>query len=58
MIVDQGGIGLLSSAAANAKDPQTLRMVAGTIANLCGNGIFYLSISFPIHNAYHWLINS
>jgi kinesin family protein 5 len=24
--------------AANADDPQTLRMVAGAIANLCGNG--------------------
>jgi len=38
--MDQGGIGLLSSTAANAEDPQTLRMVAGAIANLCGNGIF------------------
>lgn len=34
----QGGIGLLSTTAANADDPQTLRMVAGAIANLCGNG--------------------
>ena len=34
----QGGIGLLSIAAANAEDPQTLRMIAGAIANLCGNG--------------------
>lgn len=34
----QGGINLLSIAAANAEDPQTLRMIAGAIANLCGNG--------------------
>jgi len=24
--------------AGNAEDPQTLRMIAGAIANLCGNG--------------------
>lgn len=35
----QGGISLLSMTAANAEDPQTLRMVAGAIANLCGNGM-------------------
>lgn len=34
----QGGISLLSMTATNAGDPQTLRMVAGAIANLCGNG--------------------
>ncbi len=34
----QGGISLLSMTAADAEDPQTLRMVAGAIANLCGNG--------------------
>lgn len=34
----QGGIRLLSTTAGNAGDPQTLRMVAGAIANLCGNG--------------------
>lgn len=44
--MDQGGIGLLSSTAANAEDPQTLRMVAGAIANLCGNGIFDSFILF------------
>lgn len=38
LIVDQGGISLLSLTAADAEDPQTLRMVAGAIANLCGNG--------------------
>lgn len=34
----QGGINMLSMTAANAEDPQTLRMVAGAVANLCGNG--------------------
>ena len=34
----QGGIQLLSMTVAYAEDPQTLRMVAGAIANLCGNG--------------------
>ncbi|KAF9616931.1 hypothetical protein IFM89_033001 [Coptis chinensis] len=37
LIMDQGGISLLSMTAADADDPQTLRMVAGAIANLCGN---------------------
>lgn len=36
--MSQGGISLLSLTAAKADDPQTLRMVAGAIANLCGNG--------------------
>lgn len=36
--MSQGGINMLSLTAANAEDPQTLRMVAGAIANLCGNG--------------------
>lgn len=38
LIMVQGGISLLSMTAADAEDPQTLRMVAGAIANLCGNG--------------------
>lgn len=38
LIMAQGGIRLLSMTGANAEDPQTLRMVAGAIANLCGNG--------------------
>ena len=38
LIMAQGGISLLSMTAASAEDPQTLRMVAGAIANLCGNG--------------------
>ena len=36
--MSQGGIGLLARTADDAEDPQTLRMVAGAIANLCGNG--------------------
>lgn len=38
LIMNHGGIGLLSRTADEAEDPQTLRMVAGAIANLCGNG--------------------
>lgn len=37
--MSQGGISLLAITAADAEDAQTLRMVAGAIANLCGNGI-------------------
>ncbi|KAM1798813.1 hypothetical protein ACFX12_032846 [Malus domestica] len=33
----EGGISLLATTAAEADDVQTLRMVAGAIANLCGN---------------------
>ena len=40
----EGEINLLSMTAADAEDPQTLRMVAGAIANLCGNGILNLHI--------------
>lgn len=40
----QGGIGLLARTADDAEDPQTLRMVAGAIANLCGNGILSMSL--------------
>lgn len=36
----EGGITLLSMTASDAEEPQTLRMVAGAIANLCGNGTF------------------
>lgn len=38
LIMAQGGISLLAVTASSAEDPQTLRMVAGAIANLCGNG--------------------
>lgn len=43
----QGGICLLAMTATDADDPQTLRMVAGAFANLCGNGasiLFFLLI--------------
>lgn len=40
--MSQGGISLLAMTAQNADDPQTLRMVAGAIANLCGNGNYKL----------------
>lgn len=38
LIMSEGGISLLSLTAAKAEDPQTLRMIAGALANLCGNG--------------------
>ncbi|KAK9107407.1 hypothetical protein Syun_023418 [Stephania yunnanensis] len=37
LIMGEGGISLLSMTAVDAEDPQTLRMVAGAIANLCRN---------------------
>ncbi|KAK9121273.1 hypothetical protein Syun_018890 [Stephania yunnanensis] len=40
LIMGEGGISLLSMTTADAEDPQTLRMVAGAIANLCGNVAF------------------
>jgi len=45
LIMAQGGIGLLARTADDAEDPQTLRMVAGAIANLCGNGTSTLNNS-------------
>lgn len=41
LIMSKGGGRLLSNTAMKTKDPQTLRMVAGAIANLCGNGNCY-----------------
>lgn len=34
----KGGARLLANIASKTEDPQTLRMIAGAIANLCGNG--------------------
>ncbi|KAG2408327.1 Kinesin-like protein [Vigna angularis] len=44
LIAAQGGINLLSMVAANAEDPQTLRMVAGAFANLFGNDKLQIKI--------------
>lgn len=38
VIMSKGGARLLANVASKTDDPQTLRMVAGAIANLCGNG--------------------
>lgn len=46
----EGGISLLSLTANAAEDPQTLRMVAGAIANLCGNG---MKIARDFLSTYH-----
>ncbi|KAK4385642.1 Kinesin-like protein KIN-UA [Sesamum angolense] len=37
LITNKGGAKLLADVASKTDDPQTLRMVAGAIANLCGN---------------------
>lgn len=36
--MSRGGARLLAKTAARTDDPQTLRMVAGALGNLCGNG--------------------
>lgn len=38
LIMSKGGGELLAKTASKTDDPQTLRMVAGALANLCGNG--------------------
>lgn len=38
LIMNKGGARLLANIASKTDDPQTMRMVAGAIANLCGNG--------------------
>lgn len=38
LMIDKGGAQLLAKTALKTDDPQTLRMVAGALANLCGNG--------------------
>lgn len=38
LIMDKGGAKLLAKMVTKTDDPQTLRMVAGAFANLCGNG--------------------
>lgn len=38
LIMSKGGAPLLADTASKTDDSQTLRMVAGAIANLCGNG--------------------
>lgn len=39
LIMRKGGARLLANIGSRTDDPQTLRMVAGAIANLCGNGM-------------------
>ena len=38
IIAENGAVKLLANTAKDAADPQTLCMVAGALANLCGNG--------------------
>jgi kinesin family protein 5 len=44
VIMNKGGARLLANVSSKTEDPQTLRMVAGAIANLCGNGTASLSL--------------
>ena len=44
VIMNKGGARLLANVASKTEDPQTLRLVAGAIANLCGNGTASLSL--------------
>ncbi|KAF6158350.1 hypothetical protein GIB67_022430 [Kingdonia uniflora] len=37
VLMSKGGAQLLANLASKSNDPQTLRMVVGAIANLCGN---------------------
>jgi hypothetical protein len=61
----QGGIGLLAQTADDAEDPQTLRMVAGAIANLCGNGNLasfieitcFLCLCVPLQKHQLWVLS-
>lgn len=45
LITKKAGAKLLANAASKTDDPQTLRMVAGAIANLCGNGKIWCMIT-------------
>lgn len=45
LITNKRGAKLLANAASKTDDPQTHRMVAGAIANLCGNGKFSFKIT-------------
>ncbi|ONL93749.1 Armadillo/beta-catenin repeat family protein / kinesin motor family protein [Zea mays] len=44
VIMNKGGARLLANVASETDDPQTLRMVAGAIANLCGNEKLHLML--------------
>ena len=44
----KGGARLLANVASKTDDPQTMRMVAGAIANLCGNGTTYYISHYPV----------
>lgn len=57
LIMAQGGISLLATTAADADDAQTLRMVAGAIANLCGNGILHSLLFICFVRAHYDIIS-
>lgn len=47
LIMNKGGAQLLAKMVTKTDDPQTLRMVAGALANLCGNGEHEIKIPVP-----------
>lgn len=48
--MSRGGAQLLADTACKTNDPQTLRMVAGALANLCGNGKHKMILEYFIKN--------
>lgn len=48
--MSRGGAQLLADTACKTNDPQTLRMVAGALANLCGNGKQKMSLEYFVKN--------
>jgi hypothetical protein len=46
--MSKGGARLLANVASKTDDLPTMRMVAGAIANLCGNGTSYYINRYPV----------
>lgn len=44
--MSRGGAKLLAKTASGTDAPQTLRMVAGALANLCGNGMPFFHVHY------------
>lgn len=54
LIISKGGAQLLAKIASKSNDPQTLRMVAGALANLCGNGNLWYFLGVCQKNLSHF----
>lgn len=53
LIMSKGGARLLANTASKTDDPQTLRMVAGAVANLCGNGKLKMILQLLCQTQFH-----